>query len=52
MANHPQGEPKKSQKSPFGTEDFERQKPSVLRIIIMTLAIITILIAVGYFFGN
>ncbi len=52
MSNPLPEEPKKQKKSPFGTENFERQKPSPLRIAIMTLAIIIILITVGYFFGS
>lgn len=39
-------------KSPFGTENFERKKPSTLRILIMTAAVAAVLIAIGYFFGT
>lgn len=45
-------EPRFPKKSPFGTDNFERKKPSTLRVLIMTLAIVAILILVGYFFGK
>ncbi len=51
----PQQPPEKqptTKKSPFGTENFERKKPSVLRTLIMTLAVIAVLILIGYFFGK
>ena len=45
-------EPQFRKKSPFGTDNFERNKPSTIRILIMTLAIVVILILIGYFFGK
>ena len=52
MAQPSSKEPQNLKKSPFGTENFERKKPSTLKSLIMTLVVIMILVLVGYFFGN
>lgn len=52
MAQPSSKEPQNLKKSPFGTENFERKKPSTLKSLIMTLVVILILVLVGYFFGN